>query len=91
MLEFLKNTFSECDGCASFARVATAVTILCTMAFMGMYLHWKHEFPSYDVIFALSVLMTAPYGTNKLGEVIGNVKDSLISLKKTPATTPVEK
>jgi hypothetical protein len=87
-LSFLKEIFSECDGCASFGRVACAVTIPATLGFLGLHLYWKHEFPTYDIIIALSILMTAPYGTNKLSEAISNVKDMIVA-RKQPATTPV--
>lgn len=87
-MSFLREVFSECDGCASFGRVACGVTIPVTLAFIGLNLYWNHEFPTYDIIIALSILMTAPYGTNKLTEVIGNVKDMIINRSKAPAVTP---
>jgi hypothetical protein len=92
-MSFLKEIFSECDGCASFGRVACGFTVVSTMAFIGTYLHWKHEFPTYDIILALSVLMTAPYGANKAAEAVSNVKDAITQIivaKKTPAVIPTK-
>jgi hypothetical protein len=87
-IEWAKNTLAECDGCPSFGRVATAFTIFCTMTYMGAFLYMTKQFPSYDVILALAVLMTAPYGTNKMSEALTTIKDMIVS-KKNPAVNTV--
>lgn len=84
--DFIRGVFSEESGMPSFGRLCTGFTVVCTMSFMGAYLFFTKNFPSYDVILALAVLMTAPYGTNKVSEVITNIKD-IITKKQVPVNT----
>ena len=64
MLAYFKSVFSS-DSCASFARVATAGTVI-TGIFSVLHVVLKtHQLPDGGALAGLGAFMTAPYAVNK--------------------------
>ena len=79
MLAYLKSVFSA-DDCASFARWATAVTVLTSCGCLAFVVVKTHALPDATALGGLSVFATAPYG-------IGKIAQAWLNRQPTPGTT----
>ena len=67
MIRYIKSVFSD-DSCASFARWATAVTVLTSCGCLAYLVITTHALPDATSLGGLSLFATAPYGIGKLAQ-----------------------
>jgi hypothetical protein len=66
----IKEIFSEPDGKISFARVSTALLIVCAIGWITYIVAIKYVFPELG---GLAALLGTLYGANQLSKAIGNI------------------
>jgi hypothetical protein len=68
MKPFWKGVFSEADGTPSFSRVATAVLVVCAVAWVTQIVKATHGLPELG---GLSLFITVLYATNRATNAFG--------------------
>lgn len=70
MIPSIKEMFSEADGKISFARISTAVLIVCAIGWITYIVAEKYVFPELG---GLAALLGTLYGANQLAKAVGSI------------------
>lgn len=68
---WIKGVFEESDGSPSFSRCASGILLVCVICWITYHIVITKLWPDMT---GPAVLITAPYGMNKLGGILDGLK-----------------